>query len=277
MHQLNSISVLGCGWLGFPLSKVLVNNGYNVKGSTTSIHKLLDLSEAGIDPFLVRFPDSSGFENLAGFLKSQVLIIAVPPGRDDLKQVSYFGLLNSLTDILPESPVKEVIFISSTSVYGDVNRPVNEWDEPHPDTDAGKRMLRAEEIISKIPVRKSVVRLSGLFGPGRHPGRFLSGKTGVANGLAPVNLVHLDDVIGIILQILTNTLAEGVYNATAPHHPTREEFYSLACKSIGSDPPRFINEKRSWKEVQSVRVGEELNYTFKVPDPMHWLVNEKNL
>lgn len=266
MNNANSISVLGCGWLGLPLAKSLTDKGYNVKGSTTTAEKLPVISKEGIEPFLVQFPDNCVIESLINFLNSDILIIAVPPGRNSLKHQSYFGLLNSLTKVLPDSSIKKIIFISSTSVYGDANKAVNEWDKPAPDTDAGKRMLMAEQIILKTLVKHTVLRFSGLIGPGRHPGKFLAGKTGVANGLAPVNLIHLDDAIGIIHELITNESAEGIYNAAAPLHPTRQEFYTLASKSLGLDPPQFISEKTTWKEVQSCRIIQELNYNFLVPD-----------
>lgn len=277
MHHLNSISVLGCGWLGFPLATGLINYGYNVKGSTTSIDKLRVLFEAGIDPFLVQFPDACGSQNLVNFLQSDTLILAVPPGRDQTKQTSYFGLINALAQVLPESSIKHIVFISSTSVYGESNSTINELDEPVPDTDAGKRMLLAEQIISAIPVRKSLVRLSGLVGPGRHPGRFLAGKTQVPNGLAPVNLIHLNDAVGIILKILSDEGSEGVYNATAPLHPSKADFYSLASISLGLEAPQFIMEKRTWKEIESVRISRDLNYTFQTPDLMEWLIRKNSL
>lgn len=271
MDNTNSISVLGCGWLGFPLAKSLVNKGYNIKGSTTSNDKLPVLFEEGIEPFLVQFPDNRVIESLINFLNSDILIIAVPPGRNSLKHQSYFGLLNSLTELLPDSSIKKIIFISSTSVYGDVNKPVDECDAPAPDTETGLRMLKAEQMIQQTSVKHIVLRFSGLIGPGRHPGRFLAGKTDVANGMAPVNLIHLDDAIGIIHTLIIDEKAEGIYNATAPHHPTRETFYTLASNTLDLDPPKFISEKTSWKEIQSCRINRELKYNFLIPDLMRWL------
>ncbi|HEY0667406.1 MAG TPA: SDR family oxidoreductase [Sphingobacteriaceae bacterium] len=271
MDNTKSISVIGCGWLGFPLAKSLLNKGYTVKGSTTSNDKLPVLLEEGIEPFLVQFPDNCSVGTILNLLKSDILIIAVPPGRNSHKNQSYFGLLNTLTEALPDSSIKKIIFISSTSVYGDSNGIVNESTTPIPDNDAGKRMLTAEQIILNTDVEHVIVRLAGLIGPGRHPGKFLAGKTGVLNGLAPVNLIHLDDVIGILNAIITDENSSGIYNATAPHHPTRQEFYTSAAQSLGLDPPQFILEKASWKKVNSIRVTEELNYKFAVPNLMKWL------
>ena len=48
------ISILGCGWLGFPLAKKLIEIGFEVKGSTTSENKLALLKSNNIEPFLLR-------------------------------------------------------------------------------------------------------------------------------------------------------------------------------------------------------------------------------
>jgi 3-hydroxyisobutyrate dehydrogenase-like beta-hydroxyacid dehydrogenase len=50
---MTKISILGCGWLGLPLAKVLVKNGFSVKGSTTTQDKILVLKQLGVDPFLI--------------------------------------------------------------------------------------------------------------------------------------------------------------------------------------------------------------------------------
>lgn len=48
---MTKISILGCGWLGLPLAKALIENGFSVKGSTTSTDKLTALENDGITPF----------------------------------------------------------------------------------------------------------------------------------------------------------------------------------------------------------------------------------
>ena len=52
------ISILGCGWLGLPLAKKLIENGYEVKGSTTSESKLELLKNAGISPYQIKMEEN---------------------------------------------------------------------------------------------------------------------------------------------------------------------------------------------------------------------------
>jgi len=50
---MTQISILGYGWLGLPLAKVLLENGFSVKGSTTSVEKISVLENSGIQPYLI--------------------------------------------------------------------------------------------------------------------------------------------------------------------------------------------------------------------------------
>ena len=74
-----SISILGCGWLGLPLGERLQNEGYSVKGSTTTEDKLDVLKEKGIEPFLVELTPEVKAEKIQEFLDSSFLIIDIPP------------------------------------------------------------------------------------------------------------------------------------------------------------------------------------------------------
>ena len=59
---MKQISILGCGWLGFPLAENLINKGNKIKGTTTSVDKLQLLSKAGIVPYLISI-SSEGITN----------------------------------------------------------------------------------------------------------------------------------------------------------------------------------------------------------------------
>ncbi len=77
---MTQISILGCGWLGFPLAKALLKKGFRIKGSTTSADKLATLENAGIESFLLVLDSNTVPDEFADFLaNSETLIIAIPP------------------------------------------------------------------------------------------------------------------------------------------------------------------------------------------------------
>ena len=267
------ISILGCGWLGYPLAKKLLRKGYSVKGSTTTVEKLSRMYEDQIDPFLVQFnPDM--VTDREGFFDSDLLIIAIPPKNDPDK---YLLQAQAIIKKIKGHPIKNILYVSSTSVYGNPNKNVDEDDIANPDTASAKVITLVEQLLQDNPSCKTtIIRFGGLVGSGRHPGRFLSGKTDVANGFAPVNLIHLDDCIGIISSILDNKLLGKVVNACSPDHPSRKEYYTLACQLSGLTEPHFRDELNEWKIVNSKYIPGLLNYKFKVKDWFAWLHDQKN-
>jgi nucleoside-diphosphate-sugar epimerase len=266
----NTISILGCGWAGYPLAKSLAEKGYSIKGSTTSVDKLSIMQKDGIDPFLVQLnPDITSDKE--GFFKSNLLIITIPPKND---ADNYRLQIHSIIRMIHQFDIKNVIYFSSTSVYGNPNKRVNETDILTPDTASGKIIRSIEDLLlTDLSFKTTIIRFGGLVGPGRHPGRFLAGKTAVTNGLAPVNLIHLDDCIGIISAILEKNLFGKIVNACSPDHPARKDYYTLAAQTAGLAKPQFIEELREWKIVDSVFTSELLNYEFKIKDWADWLLS----
>lgn len=264
------ISILGCGWYGLPFGKMLVNNGYLVKGSTTSPEKLPVLEAAGINPYHVNFaPGQISFE--PDFFACDILWISIPPKRRAGEAGDYVEKIKRIAEAAT-GKTKQVVFISSTAVFADDDQTVNELTIPSPDTESGNALLEAEELLkSQTAFTTTILRFAGLIGPGRHPGRFFAGKKDIPNGQAPVNLVHLDDCIGMSSAILTKQLFGGVFHACGPHHPTKSHCYTLATRQIGLETPEFIDELERWKIISSANTSKTLNYQYQVPDWDQWL------
>jgi 3-hydroxyisobutyrate dehydrogenase-like beta-hydroxyacid dehydrogenase len=67
---MKQISILGCGWLGFPLAKSLHQKGFRVYGSTTSVEKISVFENAGITPFSLRLSEDNLEGDINSFLKN---------------------------------------------------------------------------------------------------------------------------------------------------------------------------------------------------------------
>ena len=271
MDNGKTISILGCGWYGFSLATTLIHKGYTVKGSTTSADKLHKLAAANIKPYLVSFSaDDENYDPL--FFMCDVLWICIPPKIRSDNGEDYLDKINCIINAIKLNGIKQVVFISSTGVYGDSNAEVNELSEPLPDSASGKALLQAETLLTQqTEFQTTIIRFAGLIGPGQDPGRFLAGKKAVPNGNAPVNLIHLTDCIGISCAILDKHAFGYAYNACAPSHPTRNDFYTKAATRLGLEAPEFIAEKKNWKIVSSVNVEKILDYKYEVDDLMAWL------
>lgn len=264
-----TVGILGCGWFGLPFANALLQSGYKVKGSTTSTDKLKVLSELGIEPYQINLNGTS--ELPAEFFNVDVLFVNVPPRAKSEDASTYPEKLKAVAKAA-ERRVKQVVFISSTGVFEDGNFEVNENATPQPDTEAGKALLAAEGVFSQNnQLVTTIIRFAGLIGPGRNLAKFFAGRKEVPNGKAPVNLIALQDCIGICLQLLNTKAFGGIYHAVMPQHPIRNEFYTKLCEVSGMEKPVFKEELLAWKEINSVNVADRLAYTFEVKDWFEWM------
>ncbi len=252
-----TISILGCGWLGLPLAIKFINRGYSVKGSTTSETKKEHLELMGIPPFVFNL-NNRDFE-LGNFLSSEVLIIAIPSKNiDDFKY---------LISHIEASKVKKVIFISSTSVYPNCNSIVTE------ESPIKKTSLSEIELLfsANSSFKTTILRFGGLIGYDRKPGNFFKKGKIIENPEGYVNLIHQDDCIQIIEELIEKDIWNETLNACTDTHPKRREFYIREFKKERRNPPIF-NEQSSneYKIVISKKLKSLLNYCFKYSDLMKY-------
>jgi nucleoside-diphosphate-sugar epimerase len=272
MQKKADVSVMGCGWLGLPLAEKLVKAGLRVKGSTTSAEKLPLLEQAGIAPYQLNLSEPGlDDQSLADFLETDVLVLNIPPKLRADGGESYLAQMTLLHRALLQSPVSRVLFVSSTSVYPDLNRIVTEEDSSFmEELEPGNALLQAEKLFQENENWVcTVVRFGGLVGGNRQPGRFMAGKHNLPNGDAPVNLIHLDDCLAILHRIIEQQVWGKVYSACADEHPSRRDFYMAAAATLGLEPPTFTDmEETSFKRISNQKLKDELSYVFAYPDPM---------
>ncbi|HMI06475.1 MAG TPA: hypothetical protein VK528_02925 [Flavobacterium sp.] len=266
---MTKISLLGCGWLGLPLAKTLIEEGYSVNGSTTSEDKLSILKNTGIIPFQIALDADSIQGNIIGFLEnSNLLIIDIPPKLRSENSANFVKKIQSLIPFIENSAIAKVLFISSTSVYADDNSVVTEHTIPNPDTESGRQLCEAESLLQQNKnFKTTILRFGGLIGEDRHPIKHLAGKTNLENPKAPINLIHQKDCIGIILKIIETNSWNETFNAVASFHPSRETHYTEKAAGLGLPLPQFSHQKISvGKVIDSQKLQNILNYTFIMPE-----------
>lgn len=279
-EERKKIAILGCGWLGFPLAQSLLSKGYEVKGSTTSESKLEVLKNAGILPFQIQLEAHQIIGNIENFLnETNILVIDIPPGlRRETSTSNEMQFVNKIKNLIPhieKSEIQKVVFVSSTSVYGDSNifstsLEVTEETKTNPDTESGKQLVIAETLLQSNPhFKTTVIRFGGLLGDDRHPVKFLAGRTNVENPDAPVNMIQREDCIGIIEKALDfarddNWEWNQIFNAVAPQHPTRKAYYHKKAEIFNLPLPTFAEDSESkGKIISSEKVETILGYSFQ--------------
>ncbi len=272
---MKRISILGCGWLGLPLAEKLLTKGYIVKGSTTREEKLSLLEAKGIRASKIQLQPKMIGQHISQFFESDVLILNIPPGRKNPNVLDFHPQqIEAVIQQVKQSPIQQVILISSSSVYPLLNRIVKEEDIilGQASKASGQALRIVENKLQKeTSFQTSILRMSGLMGGKRHPGRFFAGRKELPNGAAAVNFVHRIDAIGSIIGLIEQQHWGEVYNVCATIHPTKAVFYKKAAQSIALEPPTFKAEKaEGFNIISNEKIKQELNYQFVYDNPMDW-------
>ncbi|PYB08901.1 NAD-dependent epimerase/dehydratase family protein, partial [Serratia marcescens] len=202
---MKKVAIIGLGWLGMPLALSLMGRGYDVVGSKTTPDGVEAARMSGIEcyqleltPELVCDPD-----DLESLLRVDALVVTLPARRTVEGSENYFNAVRMLVDSAMAFGVPRVIFTSSTSVYGETAGTLREESPLRPVSPSGRVLAELERWLHELPnTSVDILRLAGLVGVDRHPGRFLAGKLDVKGGAQGVNLVHQDDVIAAIQLLL---------------------------------------------------------------------------
>ncbi len=258
---MKSILIIGCGWLGKITAPILLSSGYLVKGTSRSKSNFDALSSLGISPFECDIHSATSFV----IPKSDVIIISIPPNRRS-GSLEYAHNIHLLSKTISATNA-QVIMCSSTSVYDGFLGEVTERDQT-PILESRIPVLSAEAELKKWIPSSVILRLGGLYGYNRHPVYYLSGRSSIPNGDAPVNLVHGDDVASVLKRIIENEITSEIYNVVAPIHPTRHQVYTSKAKEFGIEEPQFLEGGKNGKIVITDKLIQSLNYQFKYPDPM---------
>jgi len=216
-----------------------------------------EISSLGAEPFIVDISKLSS--SIQDFLQAHVLIICIPSKI----LVDFRSLLKEIE----ASKIEKVLFVSSTSVYEDKNKTLFESDG---EESANSPLLAIENLFkSSTNIISTIVRFGGLIGYSRNPGKFFREGRLVRNSDSYVNLIHRDDCIGIISQIIEQQVWGEVFNCCADTHPTKREFYTQAAKAIGAPIPEFVqSDVKSFKIISNQKVKSFLNYEFLHPNLM---------
>lgn len=252
---MKNVSVLGGGWLGLPLSEFLSAKGFSVQVSTRSVDRLKTLEEHGLRVYQIDLAKKQ-FGELE-FYNSEILIVNIP-----FKDVqAYSGLI----EVIEQSSITHVIFVSSTSVYGNKEGLISEDDS---DYLVPCSLLEIEQLfITNKNFTTTVVRFGGLIGHSRNPALFFKSGKLVQNPDSKVNMIHRDDCINILQLIIEKGMWGKIYNGCADTHPTKRAFYTHAAKLTNVPVPLFSEANDGlYKTVSNRKVKEELSYDFIHPN-----------
>lgn len=220
----------------------------------------------GIIPFQVNATPVPFGSNIDGFFDCDVLVVTIPPPSNPLIPDWAFMVHSSISRKVVEYGIKKVVLISSTSVYPDEAKVYTETDAQRiVSQHSGTVMLDLEKCYTAGRFSSIVLRLGGLFGPDRDPGKFLSAQRSNSNPDNPVNMVHLDDVVAAIQFCIEDDSLHDVFNVVSPDHSTRRAFYDKAASQRGISLT-WNKSSTGGKKVSSDKI-QQRGFIFKYVAP----------
>ncbi|MGB2741111.1 MAG: SDR family NAD(P)-dependent oxidoreductase [Cognaticolwellia sp.] len=280
-----SVSIIGCGWLGQALAQRLLANNIHIIASYQSAQSQEKLSALDIPAAQLILPlvgdvmNCHSLDSIDGLdarlFKQEVLIIAIPP---QLKKgrVDYSLKIQQLVHLAELGNTKHIILLNSTAIYGDLVGPVDEDSRLDLNANKVSSLLAAEKEAKKFSKKLHILRLAGLVGPNRHPGKFLQAKRLFENASTVVNLVHQTDVVNILEKLIgldSTDKKQFIYNVVSNTDSDREHYYQVAAEALSLPAPQFVVEQQAntGKKIIGAKLRHELNYHYQYDDLLSWL------
>lgn len=268
-NQSPSLAIVGFGWIGQALYNNLKGNSLNILATVTSKEKQSELSNDFDLPITTLAISTDMTAKPHPVFEQDVLLVCIPPRFKQGKK-DYDKLIGQIVDLANKGNTKQIILLNSTAIYQGCEGVVDESFDLNVENEKVKILHAAEQELARFNGVTCVLRLAGLVGPKRHPGRFFKSGRAIADAQLSVNLVHQQDVVNAIKTAMTLTDANGVFNIVAPYHPPKKEFYVEASKVYQQQVIEWQESKQVDRVVSGQRFEESTGFRYQYRDLSQW-------
>ena len=260
------VLIAGCGDVGNVLAAALLQDGHIVYGLKRDTSTL----PGGVQPIGADLLNPATLTDLPADIDCLVFM-PTPASRDQAAYEAIFvqGWKN-LWAGFKQLPAR-VLLVSSTAVYGeDQGGLVDEETKPDPTGFNGKVLLEMEQVARRCTENLVIVRVSGIYGPGRERLIRLAISPGLEVQQTPpyfTNRIHRDDVAAVLKHLLEIDRPEALYLATDDRPASRYEVIEWLANVQGSAAPKgLVNENASRGKRVSNRRLRNSGFSLTYPD-----------
>jgi nucleoside-diphosphate-sugar epimerase len=250
------VAIAGCGYVGQRLAHRLAAAGVPVLAGSRAPEALRPLLPPGARAFRLDLDRGLGLHVLAA---ADRVVAAFPPprkGHSDPRSAR-------LAAALAAGRAARAVYLSTTGVYGDRGGAVvSETDAVAPGTERARRRLDAEARWRRLGrggrCRVSILRVAGIYGPGRLP--VAAVREGTAARVAwpetrYTNTVHVDDLVTLILRVLERGRPNRVYHACDGVDRVQGALQEAVAAALGVELPAPLDPERAERELSPMRLS----------------------
>lgn len=268
------VVIAGCGYVGNALARMLIDEGHEVFGIRRDVAKLAP----GVKGIPGNVADPAALGPAPRRVEYAVFAVGADAGTEQAYRKAYLdGLAGFLQWLLDEGQrPKRIIMTSSTSVYGQRRgEPIDETSPTHPTQFRGETLLASEGLVAASGIPSVVVRLGGIYGPGRTSliDRARAGSLTTRSAPHFTNRIHRDDAAGLVRHLLFHPSPEPLYLGVDDEAADEAEVYRWLSKKVGVAEPEMDDEAAASARVRrgvgskrcSNRLARESGYRYRYP------------
>jgi len=260
------VLIAGCGDVGNVLATALLQDGHIVYGLKRDTSTL----PGGVQAISADLLNPATLTNLPADI-DRLVFMPTPASRDIAAyQAIFIQGWKNLWAGLKTAPTRTLL-VSSTAVFGEANGAVvHEETRPDPTGFNGKVLLEMEQLASRCTTDLVVVRISGIYGPGRERLISIAATDGLEVQKAPpyfTNRIHRDDAAAVLKHLLEIDAPEALYLATDDQPAPRYEVIEWLANIQGCDSPKglVVESAGSGKRVSNKRLKDS-GFSMSYPD-----------
>ena len=278
-NLVRRLAIFGCGYVGGAVARAALARGWPVTALTRNPATAAGLDKMGARALVAELAEASWHEQMAGEFDFVLNSVGSGGGAPGDYRRSYVDGMQSIARWLAQRAGRKPVFVytSSTSVYAkSATGAVTEATAPAADSASTAALLEAEQMVQRqvapYCARWYVLRLAGIYGPGRH--RLLDlARTGAWHS-APeperaINLVHRDDIVRAIMACFeAEGGSGGIYNVADGSPATRGQILAWLAQRLGQAAPALppAGEAAAVRRIDCAKLRHALGWAPRHPD-----------